>query len=278
LARDQYSRRKSKDKLLPLRREVMLARFHIKKYKERIQQITRAQTPVLPDKRTTHMITVSKKAYLKAAIRCANSIWFHSPEMRIVIHIDEHLAKHQEYLFRKLDRKDRIGIVLEDSFESWQELKLKVILYDLGERDIFSDADLYWNTTIPVSNSGFFFAAENVYLNRDPYSQIIRDCGIQVKPESFMANSSFISLGKLPNKEEFIKEVELNFNKIRIQLLSNTYEEDVCNKILRLSEQLALSISINKHLDHFKALKLSDRPMDGGSAESYYLGATKGWA
>jgi hypothetical protein len=256
----------------------MLARFHIKKYKERIQQIARAQTPVLPDKRTTHMITVSKKAYLKAAIRCANSIWFHSPEMRIVIHIDEHLAKHQKYLFRKLDRKDRIGIVLEASFDSWQELKLKVILHDLGERDLFSDADLYWNTRIPVSNSGFFFAAENTYLNQDPYSQIIRDCGIQLEPESFMANSSFISLGKFPNKEEFIEEVALNFKKIRIQLLSKTYEEDVCIKILRLSEQLALSISINKHLDHFKALKLSDRPMDGGSAESYYLGTTKGWA
>ena len=255
----------------------MLARFHIRKHKERIQQITRARNPVLPDKRTTHLITVSKKAYLKAAIRCANSIWFHSPEMRIVIHIDEHLAAHQGYLLRKLDRKDRTRIMLETAFDSWQELKLKVILHDLGEKDSFSDADLYWNTPIPDSNSGFFFAMEISRLNREPYSQIIRDCNIQIEPESFMTNSSFISLGQFPKKEEFIKEVEFNFEKIKFQLLNGTYDEDVRTKVLRLSEQLALSISINKYLNHFKALKLSDWPMDGGPAESYYLGTTKGW-
>ncbi len=93
-----------------------------------------------------------------------------------------------------------------------------------------------------------------------------------------MANSSFISLGKFPNRKQFVDEVEVNFTKIRNQLLIGSYDELVRKKVMRLSEQIALSISINKHLDHFKALKTSDSPIDGGPAESYYLGTTKGWA
>ena len=256
----------------------MLTRFHFKKRKERIQQIVRARATVLPGTRTTHMITVTKKAYLKAVIRCANSIWFQSPEMLIVIHIDKHLANNLGYLTKKLDRKDRARIQIEETFKSWQELKLRVILHDMREDDSFSDADLYWNVPIPVANSGYYFAAENSLLNREPYSQIIQDCKIQLHPDSFMANSSFVALGNLPNKSEFVDEVEGNFLKIRNQLLVGSYDEAVRNKVLRLSEQIALSISINRRLNHFKALKSSDKPMDGGPAESYYLGTTKGWA
>ena len=278
MSRRKNSKGKRASLLLPLRKELMLARFHFRKRKERIQQIVKATTTVLPGTRTTHIITVTKKAYLKAAIRCANSIWFQSPEMQIVIHIDKHLARHRDYLIGRLDRKDRARLQLEESFNSWQELKLRVILHDLGENDSFSDADLYWNVPIPLSNSGYYFASENLLLDREPYSKVIQDCKIQLHPDSFMANSSFVALGKFPNKREFVDEVESNFVKIRNQLSIGTYDEAVRSKVLRLSEQIVLSISINKHSNHFKKLKLTDDPMDGGPAESYYLGTTKGWA
>jgi hypothetical protein len=278
LNRKVKSRGRTTGLLLPLRKEFMLARFHFRKRKERIQQIAKARTVVSPGTRTTHIIAVRKKAYLKAAIRCANSIWYKSPEMQIVIHIDRHLANYSDYLIGRLDRKDRARLQLEESFNSWQELKLRVILHDLGENDSFSDADLYWNVPIPLSNSGYYFAAENSLLNREPYSKIIQDCKIQLHPDSFMANSSFVALGKFPSKSEFVDEVESNFVKVRNQLAIGTYDEAVRSKVLRLSEQIVLSISINKHSNHFKTLKLTDDPMDGGPAESYYLGTTKGWA
>ena len=263
---------------LPIRKEIMLTRYHLRKRKERAQQIIKAKTVIAKDERFVHLVAVTKKEYLRAAIRCVNSIWFHSPEIQIVIHIDNQLSKYQTYLLQKLDRKDRVSIQLEESFTSWQELKLKVILYELGERDSFSDADLYWNIPIPELESGLYFAAEKALLDRSPYIEVIQDSGISLENSSTMANSSFISIGKMPNRAEFVDDVENNFRKIRLQAREGSYEETVRAKILRLSEQIALSISINKQEAHFSPLKSSDKPMDGGAAESYYLGTTKGWA
>jgi hypothetical protein len=260
------------------RKELMLARYHLRKRKERAQQYFNAKSVTPIGEKKIHLITVNKKAYLIAAIRCANSIWFHSPEIQIVIHIDSHLIQYQDFLLRKLDRKDRVKIQLEKSFQSWQELKLKVILHDLSENDSFCDADLYWNAPIPVSTSGIYFSAEKALLARDPYATAIRDSGIAISQEYFMANSSFIALGKLPGKSSFVEDVESNFQRLRNQVQLGEYEQNFRLKILRLSEQIALSITINKMNSHFIALKDSDKPMDGGVAESYYLGTTKGWA
>jgi hypothetical protein len=225
-----------------VRKEVMLARYHLRKRKERTQQYLNSKSVMPLGEKRVHIITVYKKAYLKAAIRCANSIWFHSPEMQVVIHMDSNLIQYQSFLMRKLDRKDRVKIQLENSFDSWQELKLKVILHDLGENDSFSDADLYWNSPIPKSTSGFYFAAEKALLSSDPYAKAIGESGIVINDESFMANSSFISIGKLPSKSSFVEEVESNFQRLRRQLEVGDYEQSYHSKILRLSEQIALSI------------------------------------
>ena len=256
----------------------MLSRYHLQKRKERTQQFLRARTSVSKGERSVHIITVYKKGYLKAAIRCVNSIWFHSPEMNVVIHIDDHLFHYRNYLLQRMDRRDRVRIQKEETFTSWQELKLKVILNDLGENDAFSDADLYWNVPIPDTNTGLYFSAEAGVLNQYPYCEVIQDSGIEIMSNSFMANSSYIALGKIANKVKFANEEGINFQRIRDQVEKNNYDEKVRLKILRLSEQIALSISINERSSYFKSLKVTDKPMDGGAAESYYLGTTKGWA
>jgi hypothetical protein len=262
---------------LAIRKDIMLTRYHLRKRKERAQQILKAKTFIPKDDRFIHLIVVMKKEYLKAAIRCVNSIWFHSPQIQVVIHIDEYLSKHRKYLLRSLDREDRVIIKLEETFGSWQELKLNVILNELGERDAFSDADLYWNIPIPELESGLYFAAEKALLDKSPYAEVIKDSGIRVENASTMANSSFISVGKISNRADFVEDVQNNFRKITNQVRKGSYEETVRAKILRLSEQIALSISINKRGSYFSPLKTSDKPMDGGAAESYYLGTTKGW-
>jgi hypothetical protein len=255
----------------------MLFRYHASKFFHSKFQYLSSLRKVQIGKASVHVICVRKKEYLKATIRCANSIWFHNPEIRIVVYLDVGLSVHQDLLMRKFHRRDRATLVVEDDFESWQELKLRVILNYLGENDFFSDADLYWNDSFPISRKGIYFAAEESLLNREPYFSIITAAGIDLKDNSFMANSSFISLGRDLDRSDFKLEVESYFRQLRATVIKGDYEQRIQSKILRLSEQIALSLAINSRISIFEQLKSTDKPMDGGIAESYYLGTTKGW-
>ena len=264
--------------LLPnFRRELMLFRYHARKVFHSKLQYLASFRKVETGKACVHIICVRKKEYLKATIRCANSIWFHTPEVRIVVYLDVDLSEYQDLLLRKFHRSDRVRLIVEENFESWQELKLRVILNYLGENDFFSDADLYWNDSFPISRKGFYFATEEASLNREPYFSVITAAGIDLKENSFMANSSFISLGKDLDRREFKSEVENFFSQLRATVIKGDFEQRIQNKILRLSEQVALSLAINSRMSFFEPLKATDKPMDGGIAESYYLGTTKGW-
>ena len=263
--------------ILKFRRELMLFRYHARKFFHIKYQYLASFRKVQIGKSSVHIICVRKKDYLWATIRCVNSIWLHNPEMKVMIYIDTNLSIYRDLLMRKLHRSDRVTLVVTDDFESWQELKLRVILDCLGEYDFFSDADLYWNESFPKSQKGFYFAAEESLLNREPYFSIIKASGINLKNNCFMANSSFISLGRGLDRSEFKSEVEFYFRQLRATVTKDFYEEAIRNKILRLSEQIALSLAINSRLSIFEQLKSTDKPMDGGIAESYYLGTTKGW-
>ena len=264
--------------LLPkFRRELMLFRYHGSKILDSKLQYLASFREVETGKTSVHMICVRKKEYLKAIIRCANSIWFHNPGVTIVVYLDVDLSEYKDLLLRKFHRRDRVRLIVEENFESWQELKLRVILNYLGENDFFSDADLYWNDSFPISQKGIYFAAEESLLNREPYFSVITAAGIDLKENSFMANSSFISLGKDLDRSEFKLEVESFFRQLRATVIKGNFEHRIQNKILRLSEQIALSLAINSRMSKFEQLKFTDKPMDGGIAESYYLGTTKGW-
>lgn len=262
---------------LKLRRELMLTRFHIRKFLEKIRQkmVSKRKFPI--GDQTVHIICVRKKEYLVAGARCANSIWHYNPGVRVRFYIDEKLSNEKRYLMRKLNRQDRAEIIVERGFDSWQELKLKVILHRLTTKDFFCDADIYWNAPLPIERTGFYFAAEPSLLSREPYISVLNDSGIQVKDNFFMANSSFIKLDESLDRTIFAREVWLYFEEIRKVCASSHYENAKVQKIMRLSEQIALSIAINSKVEFFKSLKSSDKPMDGGIAESYYLGTTKGW-
>lgn len=263
--------------LLNVRREIMLLRYHSRKTLEKFRQKKSSHKKIVISEKSVHIICVRKAEYIKAAIRCANSIWYHNPEVRIVLHIDSVVFKHREYILSKMHRKDRFQFVFEDGFESWQELKIAVILHTLKDRDYFCDADLYWNAPIPDRESGMYFAAEKSELNKEPYASALAAAGISIETETFMANSSFISLGNNLDREDFINEVESYFDLISAACQDSKIDKRVERKIYRLREQIALAVAINNRRDYFDPLKESDKPMDGGIAESYYLGTTKGW-
>jgi hypothetical protein len=260
------------------RREFMLMRFHGRKLRERFNQYLASKRSVEVGCKTVHIICVRKKAYLKAAIRCANSIWFHNASVQIVFHLDSQNVAHSKHFLRKLHRRDRAILLIESNFQSWQELKLRVILHDLDSNSFFSDADLYWNGPLPNSQKGMYFVTESSKLNDNPYGTVISAAGITIGCNTFMANTSFMFLGEgTLDHQQFAAEVEEIFENLRLAAIKVGFEEKIQEKVIRLSEQIALSIAINKRLGSFEPLKLTDRPMDGGIAESYYLGTTKGW-
>lgn len=264
-------------KLFRARQEFMLIRYHGRKTAERIKQKISSNRQIPAGEKSIHIICVRKKEYLKAGIKCANSIWYHNPNLNVVFHIDSELSKFKDYMIQKLHRKDRIKFEIEDSIRSWQELKLNVILHGLKNGDYFCDADLYWNSRLPEQESGMYFAAETALLSKEPYFSALSAAGIEIDSDAFMANSSFIAIGYNLEREEFSNEVEDCFRKLMAACSSGRIEGSARKKILRLSEQISLSIAINNRRDYFSPLKASDKPMDGGIAESYYLGTTKGW-
>ena len=144
--------------------------------------------------------------------------------------------------------------------------------------DVFSDADLYWNAKIPSEGQPYFFAREDGILQREPYVSSLESIGIEIDENDFMANTSFISLSGLKNRVKFAELSNAFYEKITREISGSLIENHSQKKILRLSEQIALSLTISKLEQGMKPLKRMDHPMDNGHAESYYLGTTKGWS
>lgn len=224
-----------------------------------------------------HILATGKVDYAIAAIRCANSYWKISSETRIIFYVDTKTEKIIVSKARRLRNMSRLSIILVPENKSWQELKLWIILEKLGIRDLFCDADVIWNGNPGVRADPFAFVSEFKMVENVAYAALLRELKID-NEQIYMYNTSVVYLRDLCGDKSFSDTVwNLYFRIIEFCGVPNS-ESIGGAKTKRLAEQIALSIGFSTISSrNFRVLKESDRPMDGGIAESYYLGTSKGW-
>jgi len=243
-----------------------------------LRQIIHARKQVLADEnRMVHLLLMHRDEYVKPTIKCVNSIWLHSPESSIVIWTDPIRRSLIEGLIHKFHRKDRVSfkdIPLPE--REWQRNKLDILVRQMAPRDVFTDADMIWNSRPPTEEMPLFFLDEYELSRRTLTRWLLGKLELDQDPKYRMLNVSCVIMDGKSKDDDFAKRCEELYEKIRfIEADSNLGVDDIPT-IHRMSEQLAISIAICE-ISGYKVLKQTDSYMDGGVAESYYLGAINGY-
>ena len=240
------------------------------------QKTSARQNILVDDSRCLHIICLKRDEYIIPTINCVNSFWQFHPEFKVKIWCDFPRGEILRQKKGKFHRIDRVELCQIDPLENWQENKLNIICHELRPHDIFSDADMFWNGRITPSNFPLFFLRE---YNLEEYAttkRLMELLKLDLKKDWFMLNVSVVNLGNLSQNLELSKRASEIFHKIMNISQDPVLGPSDISKLQRTSEQLALSISIQEK-SKFSYLKETDGIMDGGIAESFYLGATRGY-
>jgi sulfur carrier protein ThiS len=226
---------------------------------------------------TLHILMMNKKEYVDTGVRCAGSFLDHNPGFRVSFYVDK---ENEGNLRRKIKRwkLSKISQVeVLPSEKPWQLHKLEIILKNITSNDFFCDADLYWNGQVNQSLTPLCFVREEVLSENGTYKKLLEILGLTERSFA-MFNTSVVALGQFAQNESLRKEAIEIYTKIVEICEDSSISLDQRGKILRLSEQIALSIAFSYVFKgNLKFLKEIDSPMDGGVAESFYLGTTRGW-
>jgi len=182
-----------------------------------------------------------------------------------------------ESSLNRFHRRDRLQISdIPLPQREWQRNKLEIIIAKMEQNDLFTDADIIWNSSPPISEKPLLFVDEYELGRRT----ITRWCLKRLKfnPDDGwrMLNTSVVTLGEKSKNQKLMRSAIVLYEKIRNCKPDSNLGLDDLVWIRRMSEQLALSLCIKAAGDYL-LLKDSDSYMDGGLAESYYLGAINGF-
>jgi hypothetical protein len=223
-----------------------------------------------------HILCIKRDDYVLPAINCVNSFWQYHPEYRVKIWCDSLRLEKLQQKLRRFHRVDRLEFSVIELKESWQENKLNVICNELYEQHIFSDADIFWNGRVSVSDVPLFFLREYDFEEYSATKRLKELLKLDDSKTWYMLNVSVVNLGLLSRNVDLSNRAKHLFDFI-IKL----EEDSVLGKreilqLRRTSEQLAISIAVQE-IGNFDFIKTSDYILDGGIVESFYLGATKGF-
>ena len=222
-----------------------------------------------------HLLIVKNIAYSRIAMTCALSYLHHHPKSRVILHCDNFTFEDMARLVASRKRRQSIIVLNEmDETSTWQYSKLKLILSLSGSNDIYMDADLRWNGVIEAPSMITFFVAEFQMFQMSPFRQALRHLDCTDNMDSLMKNTSFFSFAGANLSEDQKGEVF----EFYLNLTENLKGADLgvldMQPLIRLSEQIALSIFAENWTNEIGFLKLNDAHRDGAFVESSYFGAT----
>ena len=220
----------------------------------------------------------SRIEYVDSTIKCLNSFWEFNPDYSACIWLDTPFWERRIELFAKLDRpKQTFFRTIPEATREWQWNKLLIIVDYMESEDFFSDADIIWNGKLPEFNSPAFFLKEFDLMKRAASRRLLSNLDIVENQGTFMYNVSFVKLLELSKHFELSETSKSHYEIIRgIEPDEILGEEDIPS-LHRMSEQIAISLAAQGLIRELSVLKNSDHVMDGGIAESYYLGSSSGW-
>ncbi len=222
-----------------------------------------------------NLLVVKKDIYAPIAKVCVESFLHYNPNSSVTIHVD---SETQDEVCRKLRRLIKRGKVkvklIEHQEKSWQDSKLDLILSLSDPKKFFMDADLKWNGPIPQISEITLFVDEFKFLENSFYAPLIESSWFGDYSQTSMKNTSFFYWGSYTPTPQDKSEIEQIMKNI-IELTSETCHSTNFNQsTLRISEQIALSLLVEKTGKPVGFLKNSDGFKDGSFVESSYFGAT----
>lgn len=235
---------------------------------------------LMPNKKSeismeAHLLVVKKSVYASIAKVCIESFLYFHPNSSAVIHVDSATLSEVSKRLRKVISCGRAKIVLVENEElSWQELKLDLILGLGNSQKFFMDADLKWNNPIPLIRNITLFVEEFKFKNNDFYSPLFKNDFFQKFSECSMKNTSFFYWGEHKPKAEYNSLIREIMEEIAQTVRNPNNSTEFNLGISRISEQIALSLLVEKTGEIVDFLKQSDGYKDGSFVESSYFGAT----
>ena len=226
-----------------------------------------------PDAYNIHLLIVKKNDYVYLAKTAIESFSFFHPNSNFFLHCDSKTFDTGKKVFKKSKVQINILRDVSDS-DSWQDAKVQILLALSGTEDIFMDADLRWNGVMPTSHGLTFFVEEYDMKQKSPDRQFLEvlksipQSGVSMKNTSFLCfNKVKISPQQKIDLLEFLRNFELLIKKADVGYL------DIPG-LIRLKEQIALSIFSETWGCEINFLKKVDAHKDGRFVESSYFGAT----
>jgi len=223
-----------------------------------------------------HLLVVKNSQYSSLARVCIESFIHYHPNTVFVVHCDSTTFSDTRQALNRSSRRKKVQVVLDqlDITATWQEQKVRLIASLNGTNDVFMDADLRWNGVIPERKGITFFVDEFSLKEKSPYRELLSNHEFSNILNPRMRNTSFFSFAGICIDDEYIKGI------MKLQtLIENIAKSDVIAQldredVLRISEQLALSLAVESWEEEIFLLKSSDGHMDGQFVESSYFGAT----
>jgi hypothetical protein len=222
-----------------------------------------------------HLLIAKNQVYAKIAMICILSFLHHNPKAKIVLHCDDLTYPVMGELVSSRKRKGHITVVSDlDANVTWQYSKLKLILSLSGSHNVFMDADLRWNGTLTAPKNLTFFVAEFPIFQKSPFRQALHQLSFTLNDDTFMKNTSFIGFAGIRVSDKDMSQVFDLYHKFEDSLLKADIGNLDLQPLLRLSEQVILSVCSEKWATEIAYLKIRDGHKDGAFVESSYFGAT----
>ena len=224
---------------------------------------------------TANILIVKNPIYCQLARICIVSFLYFHPKSHVVVHVDQSTLSNSQVVFKQLIKRGKVQITpVEDEALTWQQQKIRVIFSMKESNHFFMDADLRWNGRIPALEGITFFVEEFVLSNRSPYANLVKHTDLREFLSASMKNTSFVYWGGYLVSSKDIETVCL-LEKVTLDIANSEWlPVDDRSGVIRISEQIALSLFAHKLDKKIYYLKERDGIRDGTFLESSYFGIT----
>lgn len=222
-----------------------------------------------------HVLIVKNLAYVEISLFSILSFLFYNKKSKVVVHCDEICFKKIQEKYSTQISMGRVEVKKDMRDPYWQLSKLKIFKNLASESHCMFDVDTRWNGKLELESSVSYVSHfESPFIEKSPWRWLIMNYLKLDDGEKFiMLNTSFIR-----KSNDFINDSNVFLDEI-FEKLFNISD---CNEIgkgdlpgvMRLAEQIAISVYLQRKNLSVKAIVDDGRPRSGMLLETTYFGAT----